>query len=65
MAKTSVRVTMFADPIEVDEDEIPGLRAQGLLIEDNPASSEPDTSSRPRRGSGQSGDGSGLATVGE
>lgn len=34
MAKVTVRVTMFADPIEVDEDEIPGLRMQGLLIED-------------------------------
>lgn len=35
MAKTSVRLTIRPDePWEVDEDEIPNLRAQGLLIED-------------------------------
>jgi hypothetical protein len=39
MAKVTVRLTMFADPYEVDETEIPNLRAQGLLIEDWP---EPD-----------------------
>jgi hypothetical protein len=32
MAKKMVSVTMFEKPIEVDEDEIPGLRSQGLLI---------------------------------
>ncbi len=37
MAKTTVRVTMFADPIEVDEDEVGSLRSQGLLIEDEPS----------------------------
>jgi hypothetical protein len=36
MAKKTVNVTMFADPIEVDEAEIPGLRAQGLLVEADP-----------------------------
>lgn len=41
MAKTSVRLTMFADPHEVDEDEIPNLRAQGLLIEDEPEAAAP------------------------
>jgi hypothetical protein len=34
MAKTSVRVSMFREPIEVDEAEIPNLRTQGLLVED-------------------------------
>jgi hypothetical protein len=32
-----VRVTMLPDPIEVPEDEIPVLRAQGLLVEDDEA----------------------------
>jgi hypothetical protein len=36
MGKTTVRVTMFPDPVEVDEDEIPNLRHQGLLVEDEP-----------------------------
>lgn len=34
MAKVTVRVSNFAEPIEVNEDEIAGLRQQGLLIED-------------------------------
>lgn len=29
-----VNVTLFPDPIEVPEDEIPVLRHQGLLVED-------------------------------
>jgi hypothetical protein len=37
MAKVKARVTMFAEPIEVDESELPSLRGQGLLIEDEPA----------------------------
>ena len=37
MAKTTVKVTMFADPIEVDEEEIPHLRSQGFLVEDERA----------------------------
>lgn len=32
--KVKVRVTMFADPIDVDPGEIPALRGQGLLVED-------------------------------
>jgi hypothetical protein len=39
VGKTTVRVSMFAEPIEVDEDEVDNLRHQGLLIEDQP---EPD-----------------------
>jgi hypothetical protein len=39
VAKIRVRVTMFADRIEVDEDELINLRNQGLLVEDEP---EPD-----------------------
>lgn len=31
-----VRVTMLQEPIDVPEDEIPVLRAQGLLVEDEP-----------------------------
>lgn len=45
MPKTKVRVTMFADPIEVDPDEVPVLRAQGLLAEEAP--SEPASAPRP------------------
>ena len=41
MAKTKVRLTMFAEPVEVDIDEIPSLRAQGLLVEDGPPASPP------------------------
>lgn len=32
-----VRVTLFEDPIEVPDDEIPVLRHQGLLREEAPA----------------------------
>jgi hypothetical protein len=39
--KVRVRVTMFADPIDVDPGEIPALRGQGLLAEDPiPAATE-------------------------
>jgi hypothetical protein len=39
--KVQVRVTMFADPIDVDPGEIPALRGQGLLAEDPiPAATE-------------------------
>ena len=47
MAKVQVRVTMFADPIEVDEEEVPHLRSQGLLVE--------DTGQEPGAGSDDSG----------
>lgn len=30
-----VRVTLLPDPIEVPEDEVAVLRAQGLLVEDD------------------------------
>ena len=41
MAKVMVKLKMFHEPHEVDEDEIPGLRAQGLLVEDGPPASSP------------------------
>lgn len=41
MAKVMVKLKMFREPREVDEDEIPGLRAQGLLDEDEPPASSP------------------------
>lgn len=42
-----VRVTILPEPIEVPEDEIPVLRAQGLLVEDDvPAA----TSKSPQKG---------------
>jgi hypothetical protein len=31
MPKRRVTLTMFQEPVEVDESEIPGLRAQGLV----------------------------------
>lgn len=34
MPKVKVKLTLFPEPREVDEDEIPSLRAQGLLEED-------------------------------
>ncbi|MEV5710175.1 hypothetical protein [Actinoallomurus sp. NPDC052274] len=37
MAKMTVRVSMFAEPIEVDSSEIPGLRQQGLLVDEREA----------------------------
>jgi hypothetical protein len=33
MAQVTVQTTMFQHPITVDEDEVPILRAQGLLSE--------------------------------
>lgn len=35
-----VRVTLFQDPIEVPDDEVPVLRAQGLLSEEAAAATE-------------------------
>ena len=32
-----VKVTMFTDPIDVDDEEVEILRRQGLLVEDDPA----------------------------
>lgn len=37
MAKVTVRVRMFPDPIEVDDSEIPNLRSQGLLVDERQA----------------------------
>jgi hypothetical protein len=37
-----VRVTLFPEPVDVPEDEIPVLRAQGLLIEDEGDSQDQD-----------------------
>lgn len=37
MATVKVRVSMFPNPIEVDEAEIPGLRQQGLLVDEREA----------------------------
>lgn len=34
MPKVKVKLTLFEEPHEVDEDEIPVLRAQGLLVEE-------------------------------
>lgn len=34
MPKVKVLLTLFPEPREVDEDEIPSLRAQGLLVEE-------------------------------
>jgi len=34
--KVRVRVTLLPDPIDVDPDEIPVLRSQGLLAPDEP-----------------------------
>jgi hypothetical protein len=31
-----VKVTMFEDPIDVPDDEIPVLRSEGLLVESAP-----------------------------
>ncbi len=44
--KAKVRLTIFGPDHEheVDPGEIPGLRAQGLLIEDKPAAKTPATS---------------------
>lgn len=33
MPKVTVKLTMFEDPVEVDEEELPSLRQQGLLTE--------------------------------
>ena len=53
MAKAMVRVTMFPQPIEVDEDEIPGLKSQGLfveMVEPAAAAGRPVTGDGGRRG---------------
>lgn len=34
MAKVKVKLTLFDEPHEVDEDELPSLRQQGLLVEE-------------------------------
>ena len=54
MAKVTVRLTLFQEPVEIDEDEVPSLRAQGLLIEDDgpPASPGPPAPS-PADGGGR------------
>lgn len=37
-----VRLTLFPDPVEVPDDEVPVLRAQGLLVEDTAPQPTPD-----------------------
>lgn len=32
MPKVMAKLPMFADPVEIDEGEIPGLRGQGLTV---------------------------------
>jgi hypothetical protein len=49
VAKVTVRLTLFQEPVDIDEDEVPGLRAQGLLIEDEP-SAAPSPAEGPRSG---------------
>lgn len=34
MPKVKVKLTLFPEPCEVDEDELPSLRQQGLLKEE-------------------------------
>lgn len=48
MAKVQVRLSIRPDELtEVDEDELPVLRAQGLLLEDGPPSAEPASLAAP------------------
>ncbi len=43
-----VKVTMFEDPIDVPEDEVPVLRAQGLLREETePQAARPAAATKP------------------
>lgn len=44
-----VKVTMFPDPIEVPDDEVHVLRAQGILDEDHAADPVPEPASTPRQ----------------
>lgn len=46
----TVRVSMLADPIEVPDDEVPVLRAQGLLIE--PGHEAPESTERAVKAAG-------------
>ena len=63
--RTTVRVTMFADPVEVDKDEIPHLRSQGILVEDDDQADAAPAGRRSRRsdqqGSGDDNAGSGTS----
>lgn len=44
MPKVTVKLTMFEDPVEVDEEELPSLRQQGLLSEPTtPVPAAPET----------------------
>jgi hypothetical protein len=36
MGKVKVKLSLRAEPVEVDEAELPVLRSQGLLAEDEP-----------------------------
>jgi hypothetical protein len=42
-----VHVTTFEDPIEVPDDEVPVLRAQGLLREDPAPAAAPSAVAKP------------------
>jgi hypothetical protein len=57
--KVTVRLTLFADPVEVFKDELPNLRGQGLLIEDEDedegASGEESSSDSPPPAGAQAG----------
>ena len=48
MAK--VQLTMFQHPIEVPDDEVAGLRSQGLLVEDAPKPAAADKPAGPGAG---------------
>jgi hypothetical protein len=46
----TVHVTLFEDPIDVPEDEVPVLRSQGILVEDAPPAppaAEPEAPTEP------------------
>lgn len=47
MGKVSVRLTIREEPFEVDEEEVPVLRAQRLLIENDDPAGEPSDPADP------------------
>lgn len=70
MAMVRVNLTMFKKPVEVDDTELPTLRAQGLLIgvagdsAEQPDAGGQDTSGQPDT-SGQSGGDDAAKAAGE
>lgn len=44
-----VRLTLFADPVEVPEDEIPVLRAQGLVVNEPAETPAKAAKAQPRK----------------